>query len=816
MKNNRDRLIKYKDTILIANSNQRRLYFLEKLKPNTSIYNVPISLNFSGEVNEDFLEDSINIIISRHDVLRTSFTMIGRNIVQIIHPQKDANLSIVDYEKNKDNYQINDFISKITHSIFDLKKGPLYKFYLLKLPNKEKKLFIVLHHIITDGWSNNILINELIKVYNSKVNNSHLELPKLNKTYSEILEVQNSNINNNIYKIKYWKENLKYLDDNYAYLPYDYNNYVNNDLNPAGDNIKLMISKTQFFKIKEICNTEKITINTFMFALLNALLYIISFKREILVGIVVSGRNNMEVENHMGSFINSLPIRTVLKNSLTFLDALKIVKTNIEEAIEHQEIPFEKIVEELKPTRIYNHNPLFQIMYSFNEYNTSNLKINENPVQVKIHRTKTAKFDLNFDFEIIDNKIVGNIEYNSNLYTKNRILYLKDLFNQLLELVTDNLDLQLSSLHNLIPKNLYSQQSNSNTNKKVEKGSSNFIGPRDNIEIEVQKIWSEILDENVISVHTNFFEMGGNSLLVLHMINKIYNKLNIEIPVVELLENPTIESISTYLKKMMGIEEKENLKSLVVLKERGNRHPIFLVHSNGGFLVLYTSLVRSMAKDQPIYGFQLSKLDDMQTLEEIASDYIKELLEINPSGPYILIGFSAGGILAFEMSKQLNQLGKKVEFLGLLDTYPISYDFNADKSTLIREFIEQRFNLKKDELDIINNLSEEEQYSYILELGKKNNFFTPDQGIDRVKHILKSFIKINLALKEYKITPIQNEIIFFKAIDEGDDPSMYWEELTKKNIQIIKVPGDHHSMIKPPNVDKLIKILIETIDKNII
>jgi thioesterase domain-containing protein/acyl carrier protein len=340
-----------------------------------------------------------------------------------------------------------------------------------------------------------------------------------------------------------------------------------------------------------------------------------------------------------------------------------------------------------------------------------------------------------------------------------------------------------------------------------------YLAPRDYVEIEVQKIWNELFNQNGISINSNFFELGGHSLLVLHLINKISNKFNVELSVVDCLNNPTIENLSISIRKLISLGEKENENCFVKLKESGSRNPIFLAHSNGGFLVLYTSLVRQMDEDQPVFGFQLTKLNEKQTLQEIAHDYVEEMIKHYPKGPYNILGFSAGGLLAFEMANQLLKRNLEVGFLGLLDTFPIETSSNIDEFVFIKEFVEQRFNANKNDIDYLKCANEKDRLIYILSLGKQKNFFTPDQGVERVNHILKSYIKINTALKSYVINSISCDITFFKAIEEKDNPIDYWMRSTTGKVECINVPGDHHSMIKPPHVEVLVKEIIKAIDE---
>ncbi|WP_172844394.1 non-ribosomal peptide synthetase [Tumebacillus algifaecis] len=336
--------------------------------------------------------------------------------------------------------------------------------------------------------------------------------------------------------------------------------------------------------------------------------------------------------------------------------------------------------------------------------------------------------------------------------------------------------------------------------------------PRDHFEIELVRIWETILQVFPIGIRDDFFDLGGHSLLLIRLLDQIQKDLQVEVPLSVMYECSTIEALALYIKRVTNFEFKPNEISLVTLQAGGTSHPILLVHPIGGYLFSYASLVRALGPDQPIYGLQVSKQDIEQSMEEIAKDYIDEVLQAGIPSPYLLFGHSFGGNLAFEIACQLELAGHEVGLVGLLDTNLEQYDPDMDDFDHLVEYC-SRFNMSNEQLYELRRLNEEDRLHYILDIGKKVNYFTPDREVNRLRQILQIFIKNNKALKSYQPSIYPKKLVFFKAMDQDNDATVGWERYTNHPMKVLQVPGNHYEMIKPPNVQVLADRIREAVDE---
>ncbi|WP_165438742.1 non-ribosomal peptide synthetase [Albibacterium indicum] len=351
----------------------------------------------------------------------------------------------------------------------------------------------------------------------------------------------------------------------------------------------------------------------------------------------------------------------------------------------------------------------------------------------------------------------------------------------------------------------------SNTNKMKE-----IKSPQNSNESFLLKVWKKTLGINNISTDDNFFELGGHSILAVKVILAIEKEKGTRLPLAILFERPTIEKLASVID---GNPEKVRWNSLVTIKSTGSKTPIYLVHGGGLNVLTFEPLAKYMDKNQPIYALQALGLDGrkeklLYTMEDLAQHYISEILESNPTGPYILGGYSFGGLLAYEMARQLIAMGKKIEFIAILDTYCGGRDKREDKGNRIlrkitRQFIKFGFITRS----FLHNPFETVRYQWVFIQNKIKNifshnyvvndeFFTYDAEINR---------SYDIAYENYKMSPMDVEVHLFKTQKRLyflDDGKYYgWKKYALKGVRVYEVPGDHKTFLLSPNNKKFSRIL---------
>src|SRR5690606_776848 len=265
--------------------------------------------------------------------------------------------------------------------------------------------------------------------------------------------------------------------------------------------------------------------------------------------------------------------------------------------------------------------------------------------------------------------------------------------------------------------------------------------------------------------------------------------------------------------------EKVRWNSLVTIKSTGSKTPIYLVHGGGLNVLTFEPLAKYMDKNQPIYALQALGLDGrkeklLYTMEDLAQHYISEILESNPTGPYILGGYSFGGLLAYEMARQLIAMGKKIEFIAILDTYCGGRDKREDKGNRIlrkitRQFIKFGFITRS----FLHNPFETVRYQWVFIHNKiknvfSNNYVGNDEFFTYDAEINRSY---DIAYENYKMSPMDVEVHLFKTqkrlyfLDDGKNYG--WKKYALKGVRVYEDPGDHKTFLLPPNNKKFSRIL---------
>ncbi|AKQ66394.1 hypothetical protein A176_003306 [Myxococcus hansupus] len=341
-----------------------------------------------------------------------------------------------------------------------------------------------------------------------------------------------------------------------------------------------------------------------------------------------------------------------------------------------------------------------------------------------------------------------------------------------------------------------------------------YVAPRDTLELVLAGIWEELLGTGPIGIHSNFFELGGHSLLAMRLVSRIRERLGRSPSVVSLFQAGTLEDLATRLRQAPG-----QVSPVVTLSGAGSQRPFFCVHPVSGNVLPYLELSRRLGPDQPFYAFQSPGLEDasapLETVEVMAACYVAAMRELQPSGPYRLGGWSLGGVVAFEMARQLEQQGEQVEQLLLIDAYafdqrpsePVGAEWMAARFV---EFTAQLLGLPVPERTVDAPLpSEASQLARLLNHARHGGALP--RGVDSKQlHALYRVYASNLrALWRYSPGPYGGRVSLLRAsetqVPTGADGG--WAALAGGGVDVAEVTGDHHSILKAPSVDVLVAMV---------
>ena len=426
---------------------QQRLWFFSQLEPQSSAYNIPAAIRLTGRLNVAALEHSINEIVRRHEILRTNFTVINGEPVQVINAAVQLQLKITDLqtipEPEKETEALHLAILE-AQTPFNLEKDLLLRVSLLRLGETDHVILFTMHHIVSDGWSTGILIRELTTIYTAYNNNRPDNLPQLPIQYVDFAIWQRQSLQAELNKqLNYWKQQLggelPVLE-----LPTDRPRPAIQTDRGATQSFTLSPSLTT--AIKNLCQQEETTLFMTLLAAFKVLLYRYTQQEDMIVGTPIANRNRSEIEGLIGFFVNTLVLRSNLRGNLTFRELLAQVREVTLGAYAHQDLPFEQLVEELQPERDLSHSSLFQVMFILQNAPTETLNLPDltlNPIKVE---SKTANFDLTLSMVETNTGLRGGIEYNTDLFDADRITRMLGHFQTLLAGIIAHPDQNISDL----------------------------------------------------------------------------------------------------------------------------------------------------------------------------------------------------------------------------------------------------------------------------------------------------------------------------------------------------------------------------------
>ncbi|MFS1513884.1 amino acid adenylation domain-containing protein [Chengkuizengella sp. SCS-71B] len=435
-----------------VSSSQKQMFLLQQFEANSISYNIPFVLSLKGELNKTHFEYVVKELVARHESLRTSFELMEGEPVQRIHVELDFKVQYVKTNK----HEADTLIRKSIQS-FTLNQAPLFRVHLIQVDNEEHLLLIDMHHIISDGISTNILVQDFIQLYEGK------NLPDLHIQYKDFAVWQKEQMNTEEMNNQegYWlsklSEPLQPLN-----LPTDYKRSEMDSL--RGNQIKFTLNNELTEKLKKVQQQSETTMYMLLFAVYNVMLHKITGNEDITVGTPVSGRSFVNLDEVVGMFVNTLVMRNYPTGGKSFKQFLFEVKESTLQAFSNQNYPFEEIVEKMNIKREVHRNPLFDTMFVLQNFEQQQLTLDRMQIELYELKSQFSKFDFMFEVTEMDGDLHLNVEYATQLYSQEKMEQIVEFYIDLLNLVTQDLNIKIDDLGT----NLSSSDHNINANEYNE------------------------------------------------------------------------------------------------------------------------------------------------------------------------------------------------------------------------------------------------------------------------------------------------------------------------------------------------------------
>jgi thioesterase domain-containing protein/acyl carrier protein len=801
---------------------QQRLWFLNELQAPTSAYNVNIGLWFYGALDLEALHVSIQQIVNRHETLRTTFALQKGELVQLVREEEYVALPLTDFSALEEPYPpAYEFAKREVAEPFALGKGPLFRTKILRIGPEEHVLLCTMHHTVTDAWSMQLFTKELAALYEAITNQRQPIVPELAIQYGDFAEWQRQLLDTDLVgkQLAYWKSTLDAVPA-LLRLPTDYPRPAEQTL--QGLSHAFPVPNELMSDVLSLAARKQITTFMLLLASFKVLLYRYSGQPDVCVGVPVAGRTRLETEPLIGFFVDTLVFRDKLSGNPRFSDLLAQVRETTLGALANTDVPFEKLVEVLRPGRTLSYNPIFQVMFSVIKSAIRSHAFGNVVAYPYVVDACTSILDLSATFiEDSDGKWWLQIDFDTGLFKMSRIERLFEDYMDLLRQITARPQVRIDDLTILHTTELGSsiahrpneiltvptpmvqvelsevevtptghervRQSGVNGKRSALMSTEFGVGksyeklmPRDEIEHGLAEIWKEILGENHIGVRDSFFDRGGHSLLAARLFMRIQETFGASLPVATLFHEPTIEHLAKQLRHRHPVPN----SCLEPLNSGGTRPPLFM----GGSNPRYMEISRRLGADQPAYKMDLyalaerrvtAGLEPYTSLEEYAAEFLREIRSIQPTGPYFLSGGCDGGILSLEIAHQIQASGEQVGSLVLWET-PRTGFFERDwfgtalhvtfrsLQALVSGDL-RALTIRKDTHDPLSD--EEARHLYIY-----NSYWAAIRRYSPPNYL--GAITMIRAQKQYRV---------YKDVTFG------WNRIATQGIEVHSVPGDHYS-----------------------
>ena len=427
---------------------QQRLWFIDQLEPDGALYNSPFAATLLGQLNVDAFEQTLNEILRRHEILRTTFEFVDGQPVQVVHPAERLELPVIDLSyvsAERREEEAMRFARDEAVQPFDLSQGPLLRVKLLRLDENKHIVLLTMHHIVTDEWSMGVFVNEVATLYTAFARSEPSPLPELPIQYADFAVWQREWLRGEVLdeKLAYWRKELSGIPP-LLRLPTDHPRPAVQTF--RGSTFTFALPDSLKEGLTKLSRQESCTLFMTLLAAFKVLLYRYTQQSDIVIGTAIANRNRSETEALIGFFVNTLVLRTNLTGNPRFRELLHRVREATLRAYAHQDVPFEKIVEEVAPERHTNYTPVIQVAFGMRNAPMPELELPALTLQTIDLDNHGGRFDLTLWMFEKDGSLQGKWYYNSDLFELATIQRIQSHFQTLVQSIVSYPEERLRAL----------------------------------------------------------------------------------------------------------------------------------------------------------------------------------------------------------------------------------------------------------------------------------------------------------------------------------------------------------------------------------
>lgn len=626
---------------------QERILRLARLTPDLPLYNVAAGWQIDGPLDAPMLFRAIERIRDRHDILRSTFHDTDTGLIQrIAPPQANGPGPVREVDLSDDPDTAPAVIAREAACHFDLARGPLWRLVLLRLGPERRQMLLVMHHIITDGWSYDLFVAELSTLYAAFAADAPDPLPPLSLQYADYGDRQRRDLEGPevAAQVEAWAARLAGRIPALA-LPGAGTGDGRTD--PEGSrsaaSLPTAIDPALTARLSDLARTEGATLFMVLLAGFAALLARRTGQTDLLICIPASGRHRALSKGLIGYFNNLLPLRIDASGAPTLRELVQRTRAATLDAYRGQDVPFQRLADLPALRRI----PLSRLLFSLDMPWPPVLGLEGLTCTPLVTETGTADFDLSVSLWMEGEGVRGALRRKTALFSESAAQELVDAYGALLAALADDPEQPLAAAVASVRES------------GAEVPDHNLL-PRSALEAQLAHEWEKVFDIHPIGRNDDLGRLGVSSLAVAELAEHLKRVFRTEISAIDLFRAGTVAGMAAQL-----AEGDVAASPLAPIRSEGTRPPLFLCEGVG----IYYPLLPYLPPDLPVYGLiQQVSAAGSSRVEDRAAAYVAAMRAVQPEGPYHLGGVSYGGMVAFEMAQQLRAAGQETALLALLDT----------------------------------------------------------------------------------------------------------------------------------------------------
>ncbi|MCC5669554.1 condensation domain-containing protein [Nostoc sp. CHAB 5784] len=792
---------------------------LSAQEPGIHIEQLIVTLH--GDLNLAAFEQAWQRIVERHSLLRTGFVWKNQDEpLQFVQKQVKVSFKHQDwrgFSSSQQQDQLEAALGADRRSGFNLTKTPLMRLALFQISENTYHFLWTIHHILMDGWCLPLILKEVFAFYKALSTGQNLSLEPRRPYRDYIAWLKQQDLSE---AEIFWRQKLQgFTKPTPLGITAEPSSFF--DQQERYGKHKILLSTSATAALQSLVRQRHLTLNNLVQGIWALLLSRYCGEEEVVFGTTVSGRppSLAGVESMVGLFINTLPMRIKV-----FPDALlwTWLKNIHSQRIEQQAYEYCSAGQVHQWSEVPGSLPLYESILVFENYpvDSSILQFSDNSIDVDNLVSRGAQTRYAITILVMPNsKLEFQIVYDNHRLDNLYITWILRHFLVLLESVVAVPDQQIATLLSQIPSDQIPKVRLLQKHNQQELDET-FVAPRDALELQLAKIWENVLGVHRIGVRDNFFALGGHSLVAIRLIAQIQQQFGKNLPLATLFQSSTVEQLATILRKH---SDSSFWSPLVAIQPNGSKRPFFCVPGGGGNVFYFYDLARHLDPDRPFYGLQTLGVDGESQphtrIEDMASDCIQAIQTVQPQGPYLLGGHSFGGKVVFEIAQQLQKQGHEVALVAILDmTAPVpgikQIGVDWDNARWLIEIAKIMENMYEKNLEIsydaLQPLTPDEQLNYLLKRMKMVNQLS-EVGITQMRGIVQVFkanSQVNYVPQEVypsKITLFRTreayeEFVHAMPPEILQDLAWGWGKFSAEPVDVHFISGNHLTMMSEPHV----------------